>query len=131
MATYDIRFVLRHAKDFIRQSGWIYTTTLTENDKASITAVPDFPYSRMSSTTKLIKDLKILLVYTQFDFTLTTNPGGSILIDIVKRSTPIKIPRQSNPCGPRQADITFKTLKHTRRKNNAPDADQSRNRTSR
>jgi hypothetical protein len=124
MATYDIRFVLRTAKDFIRQSGWICNTFIINNDKASITATFDLKCSRWTVAGKLIQDLKILLAYPQFDFTFIVNPGGSILIGIYKRSTPTNIPHHAATDDVKQQALNLKPLNLYRRKNNASDADQ-------
>ncbi len=130
MANYDIRFVLRHAQDYIRQSGWTYTTIFTQNDKATIAATFDPRCSIISCAGKLVKDLKILLAYPPFDVLYTIRPNGSLLINIDKRSTPSKSPPPACPGDPRQNKFTLPIYNPTRRKNNGPDAYQSRNRTS-
>ncbi len=130
MANYDIRFVLRHAQSFIRQSGWIHKTTFTQNDKAVIVAEFDVHSSRISCSGKLVKDLKILLAYPLFDFCFKILHDGSLFISIDKRLTPSNIPHHVTTDGPRQNNFTLSTLNHTRRKNNGTNADQPRNRTS-
>ena len=125
MANYDIRFVLRHAQDFIRQSGWTHNTTFTRNDKALITATWDIRCSCISTAGKLVKDLKILLAFPHFDIRYTITHDGNLLIAIDKSLTPpISTPRDA-PVEPTQNYFKPSTLNHTRRKNNASDADQS------
>ena len=125
MANYDIRFVLRHAKSFIRQSGWVCNTSFTDKDKVHILATFDPRCSITSCAGKLIKDLKLLLAYPPFDILYTIRDDGSLLISINKSLTPPKSPTFYCPCDPRQNHFSLSAPNRTRRKINAPDADQS------
>jgi hypothetical protein len=130
MPKYDIRFVLRTTQDFIRQSGWLYNTAFTQNDKAVITATWDNRCSRISCAGKLTKDLKILLAFPQFDFHFSTLHDGSLIITIDKRLTPKKIPHHAATDGVRQQALNLIPLNLYRRKKDASDTTHSRNRTS-
>lgn len=130
MAKYDIRFVLKHAHDFIRQSGWICNTTFTHNHSALIVATFDPRCSMISCTGKLVKDLKILLAYPAFDILYTIRDDGSLRISIDKGLTPPKSPAEICPDDPMQNKFTLPIYNPTRRRKNGTDAHQSRNRTS-
>ncbi len=119
MAKYDIRFFLRHAKDFIRQSGWTYNTNFTQNDKAVITATWDTSRSCISTAAKLIKDLKRLLATPHFDFRYEILHDGNVVITIDKSLGPKKSPHSADIYAPAQDCFTFTTPNHDRRKKDA------------
>lgn len=122
MAKYDIRFVLRQAFSFIRQSGWAPTCSFTDNRKACIAATFDPKCSRISSAAKLVKELKILLAYPPFDIRYSILHDGSLYITIDKPLTPSLPLTTICPGDPRQDNFNFSTPNRTRRKINAPSA---------
>ncbi len=124
MANYDIRFVLRQAYAFIRQSVWTYTSSFTNNNKAVITATWDPSCRYISPAAKLVKDLKILLAYPPFDIRYSILHDGSLFITIEKSLTPEIKHTDTAIDDPRQHHLNISTLYPYRRKKNGTDSNK-------